>query len=54
MMLREFYGKHDLIETANEATIGSRNELGHTLAAFKWTSPDSVQCDDGYFKYVLQ
>jgi len=29
-MLREFYGKHDLIETANEATIGSRNELGHT------------------------
>jgi hypothetical protein len=26
MMLREFYGKRDLIEPANEATIGSRNE----------------------------
>jgi len=30
MMLREFCGKHNLIKTANEATIGSRNELGHT------------------------
>jgi len=54
MMLRELYGKRNLIETANDATIGSRNELEYTVAAFKCTTPESIQCNDGHFKYVLQ